>query len=159
MKCPFCGGMEHKVVDSRTGKDGLTIRRRRECGSCRRRFTTFEQVEDIPVMIVKKDGRRELFSRDKVRAGILRACEKRGVSLHAIEAFLEELERDLREREEKEIPASVIGEAVMRRLHDLDDVAYVRFASVYREFADVEDFVSELKSLRGRSGGEKEDTP
>lgn len=157
MKCPFCGGNEHRVVDSRPGKDGLTIRRRRECGGCKRRFTTFEQVEDIPVMVVKKDGRRELFSRDKVRAGILRACEKRGVGLHAIEGFLDELERDLREREEKEVPASVIGEAVMRQLQRLDDVAYVRFASVYREFADVEDFVSELKSLRDRGG--KTETP
>jgi transcriptional repressor NrdR len=144
--------MDHRVVDSRTGKDGLTIRRRRECGGCRRRFTTFEQVEDIPVMVVKKDGRRELFSRDKVRAGILRACEKRGVGINAIEGFLDELERDLREREEKEVPVSAIGEAVMRRLQRLDDVAYVRFASVYREFADVEDFVSELKSLRDRGG-------
>lgn len=157
MKCPFCGGNEHRVVDSRTGKDGLTIRRRRECGGCKRRFTTFEQVEDIPVMVVKKDGRRELFSRDKVRAGILRACEKRGVGIHAIEGFLDELERDLREREEKEVPVSVIGEAVMRQLQRLDDVAYVRFASVYREFADVEDFVSELKSLRDR-GGKTEDS-
>jgi transcriptional repressor NrdR len=144
--------MDHRVVDSRTGKDGLTIRRRRECGGCRRRFTTFEQVEDIPVMVVKKDGRRELFSRDKVRAGMLRACEKRGVGINAIEGFLDELERDLREREEKEVPVSVIGEGVMRRLQRLDDVAYVRFASVYREFADVEDFVSELKSLRDRGG-------
>ena len=152
MKCPFCGGMDHRVVDSRTGKDGLTIRRRRECGGCRRRFTTFEQVEDIPVMVIKKDGRRELFGRDKVRAGILRACEKRDVGIHDIEGFLDELERDLREREEKEVPVSVIGEAVMRRLQLLDAVAYVRFASVYREFADVEDFVSELKSLRDRDG-------
>jgi transcriptional repressor NrdR len=155
MKCPFCGRMDHRVVDSRTGKDGLSIRRRRECATCRRRFTTFEQVEDIPVMVVKKDGRRELFSRDKVRAGILRACEKRGVGIHAIENFLDDLERDLREREEKEIPASVIGESVMLRLHELDDVAYVRFASVYREFTDAEDFVSELKSLRERAGTKK----
>lgn len=155
MKCPFCGRMDHRVVDSRTGKDGLSIRRRRECATCRRRFTTFEQVEDIPVMVVKKDGRRELFSRDKVRSGILRACEKRGVGIHAIENFLDDLERDLREREEREVPASVIGEAVMLRLHELDDVAYVRFASVYREFTDAEDFVSELKSLRERAGTRK----
>jgi len=123
------------------------IRRRRECGHCRRRFTTYEQLEEIPVVIVKKDGRRENYSRDKVRRGILRACEKRNISINLIDHFLRELERDLRESDEKEILSRVVGEKVMARLHQLDDIAYVRFASVYREFKDVSDFVDELKSL------------
>ena len=147
MKCPFCSETLDKVIDSRSSKDGNIIRRRRECIECSRRFTTYEHIEEIPIMIVKKDGRREEFSRDKVRAGILRACEKRGVSVNTIDEFLDELERDLRETEEKEIPSHRIGEMVMNKLHELDDIAYVRFASVYREFKDVNDFVSELKSL------------
>ncbi|MCJ7830513.1 MAG: transcriptional regulator NrdR [Desulfobacterales bacterium] len=147
MKCPFCGETLDKVIDSRSSKDGSVIRRRRECIECSRRFTTYEHIEDIPIMIVKKDGRREEFNRDKVRAGILRACEKRGVSVNIVEEFLDELERDLRETEEKEIPSHRIGEMVMNKLHELDDIDYVRFASVYREFKDVNDFVSELKSL------------
>lgn len=150
MKCPFCGEVNNKVIDSRLSKDGNAVRRRRECIDCERRFTTFEHIEEIPVMIIKKDGRREIFSRDKVRLGILRACEKRGISMNAIEAFLDELERDLRESEEKEIPSRIIGEKIMSKLHDLDDVAYVRFASVYREFKDVNDFMSELKRLLDR---------
>lgn len=156
MKCPFCGEVNNKVLDSRLSKDGNAIRRRRECIDCRRRFTTFEHIEEIPVMIIKKDGRREIFNREKVRSGILRACEKRGISMNAIEAFLEELERDLRESEEKEIPSQEIGEKIMVKLHDLDDVAYVRFASVYREFKDVNDFMSELKRLLDREKDETE---
>jgi transcriptional repressor NrdR len=147
MKCPFCSETLDKVIDSRSSKDGSVIRRRRECIECSRRFTTYEHIEEIPIMIVKKDGRREEFNRDKVRAGILRACEKRGVSVNIVEEFLDELERDLRETEEKEIPSHRIGEMVMNKLHEVDDIAYVRFASVYREFKDVNDFVSELKSL------------
>lgn len=147
MKCPFCGEIDNKVIDSRLSKDNHVIRRRRECLLCSRRFTTYEQIEEIPVMIVKKDGRREVFSREKVRSGLQRACEKRDVSMHTIDAFIDELERDLRETGEKEIPSPVIGEKVMARLHDLDDIAYVRFASVYREFKDVNDFVDELKTL------------
>lgn len=147
MKCPFCRENDNKVIDSRLSRDGSAIRRRRECLSCNRRFTTYEYIEEIPLMIIKKDKRRELFSRDKVRAGLQKACEKREISMNLIEAFIEELERDLRESEEKEIPSTVIGEKVMKKLHDLDKVAYVRFASVYRDFKDVNDFVTELKTL------------
>ena len=147
MKCPFCGEMDNKVIDSRVSKDGSVIRRRRECLMCSRRFTTYEHIEEIPIMIIKKDGRREVFSRDKVRSGLKKACQKRDISMNVIEEFVDELERDLRETGEKEIPSSVLGEKVMIKLHELDDVAYVRFASVYREFKDVNDFVSELKSL------------
>lgn len=147
MKCPFCAENDNKVIDSRLSKEGNAIRRRRECISCGRRFTTYEYIEDIPLMIIKKDRRREVFSRDKVRSGISRACEKREVSMNQIEAFIEELERDLRESEEKEIPSRIIGEKIMSKLHDLDKVAYVRFASVYRDFKDVNDFVTELKTL------------
>lgn len=147
MKCPFCSEFEDKVIDSRLSRDGIEIRRRRECLGCERRFTTYERIEEVPVMLIKKDGRREVFSRDKVRSGILKACEKRDISVNVIEAFLDELERDLKETGEKEIPSHVIGEKVMAMLYKLDGIAYVRFASVYREFKDVNDFVSELKSL------------
>ena len=147
MKCPFCGEIDNKVIDSRLSKDGNVIRRRRECLLCSRRFTTYEHIEEIPVMIVKKDGRREVFSREKVRSGIKKACEKRDISMNVIEDVIDELERDLRETGEKEIPSSTLGEKIMLKLHEMDDVAYVRFASVYREFKDVNDFVSELKSL------------
>jgi transcriptional repressor NrdR len=147
MKCPYCGETDNKVMDSRLSKDGTVIRRRRECIDCSRRFTTYEHIEEIPVMIKKKDGRREVFNREKVRQGMARACEKRNVSVETIEEFIDNLERDLKEIEEKEIPSSVIGEKIMARLHELDDVAYVRFASVYREFKDVNDFFSELKKL------------
>ena len=147
MKCPFCGEIDNKVIDSRVSKDGSVIRRRRECLLCTRRFTTYEHIEEIPIMIIKKDGRREVFNREKVRSGIKKACEKRNISMNLIEEQVDEIERDLRETGEKEIPSSVIGEKIMATLHDLDDIAYVRFASVYREFKDVNDFVSELKSL------------
>ena len=147
MKCPYCSELDNKVIDSRLSKDGNVIRRRRECLVCERRFTTYEHIEEVPITIIKKDGRREVFNREKVAAGLKRACEKRNVSVNAIEEFLDELERDLKEMGEKEIPSTVVGERVMAKLHDLDDVAYVRFASVYREFKDVNDFVSELKTL------------
>ncbi|RJP45973.1 MAG: transcriptional repressor NrdR [Desulfobacteraceae bacterium] len=147
MKCPYCRENDNKVIDSRLSKDGNAIRRRRECIVCERRFTTYEYIEEIPLMIIKKDKRREPFNRDKVRAGIQRACEKREISMNDIESFLQEMERDLRESEEKEISSSVIGEKIMAKLHELDKVAYVRFASVYREFKDVNDFVNELKTL------------
>lgn len=147
MKCPFCGEIDNKVIDSRLSKNASVIRRRRECLICKRRFTTYEQIEEIPIMIVKKDDRREVFNRDKVRSGMKRACEKRNISMVVIEEFIDELERDLREIGEKEIQSHIIGEKIMEKLHDLDDVAYVRFASVYREFKDVNDFVSELKNL------------
>jgi transcriptional repressor NrdR len=147
MKCPYCGEIDNKVIDSRLSKDGSVIRRRRECIDCSRRFTTYEHIEEIPIMIIKKDGRREVFNREKVRTGINKACEKRNISMNVIEEFIDDLERDLREIGEKELPASVVGEKIMAKLHELDDVAYVRFASVYREFKDVNDFVAELRSL------------
>jgi transcriptional repressor NrdR len=147
MKCPFCGVMDNKVIDSRVSKDGEAIRRRRECMDCGHRFTTYEQIEEIPIMIVKKDGRREIFNREKVSAGIRRACEKLDVSMNTIDTIIDNLERSLRETGEKEIPSYVIGEQVMQKLHDLSDIAYVRFASVYREFKDVNDFVDELKRM------------
>ncbi|MFP4225591.1 MAG: transcriptional regulator NrdR [Desulfobacterales bacterium] len=147
MKCPFCRENDNKVIDSRLSRDGTAIRRRRECLACKRRFTTYEYIEEIPLMIIKKDKRRELFSRDKVRSGFKKACEKREISMNVIESFIEEIERDLRESEEKEIPSAIIGEKVMKKLHELDKVAYVRFASVYRDFKDVSDFVTELKTL------------
>ncbi len=147
MKCPYCGEIDNKVIDSRLGKDGNVIRRRRECLECSRRFTTYEHIEEIPIMIIKKDGRREIFSRDKIRSGIKKACEKRNISMNVIEDFIDDLERDLRETGEKEIPSTDLGEKIMIKLHEMDDVAYVRFASVYREFKDVNDFVSELKGL------------
>jgi transcriptional repressor NrdR len=153
MKCPYCGEIDNKVIDSRLSRDGDVIRRRRECILCSRRFTTYEHVEEIPIMIIKKDGRREVFSKEKVRSGIQKACEKRDISVNIIDEFVSELERDLRETGEKEIPAEVIGEKIMAKLHRLDDVAYVRFASVYRDFKDVNDFVSELKTLLSNGKG------
>jgi transcriptional repressor NrdR len=147
MKCPFCADTENKVIDSRLSKEGYVIRRRRECLACNRRFTTYERIEEIPLMIIKKDGRREEFNRDKIRTGITKACEKRNVSMNSIEDFLDELEQELRETGKKEISSAIVGERVINRLHDLDEIAYVRFASVYREFKDVNDFVQELKLM------------
>ena len=147
MKCPFCGEIDNKVIDSRVSKDGNVIRRRRECLMCNRRFTTYEHIEDIPIMIIKKDGRREVFNRGKVRSGLKKACEKRNISMNLIEEYVDELERDLRETGETEIPSSVLGEKIMHILHEVDDIAYVRFASVYREFKDVNDIVAELKNI------------
>jgi transcriptional repressor NrdR len=147
MRCPFCSEIQNKVIDSRLSKDGNVIRRRRECLLCGRRFTTYEQIEEVPLIIIKKDGRREIFSREKVASGLIKACEKRNISINAIEAIIDDLVRDMKETGEKEIPSSVIGEKVISKLHDLDDVAYVRFASVYREFKDVNDFFSELKRV------------
>ncbi len=147
MKCPYCSDMDNKVIDSRMTKEGNTVRRRRECLDCGRRFTTYERVEHLPLVLIKKDGRREPFSRSKVLVGVQKACEKRDISMNTLERFVDELERELQEMGEKEIPCSVVGERVIAKLHDLDDVAYVRFASVYREFKDINDFMSELKEL------------
>ncbi len=147
MKCPFCRKTENKVIDSRLCRDGHEIRRRRECLFCKRRFTTYERIEEIPLMIIKKDGRREPLSREKLATGLQKACEKRDISINTIETIIDEVERELRESGRKEIPSKVIGEKLMLRLHELDDIAYVRFASVYREFKDVDDFISELESL------------
>jgi transcriptional repressor NrdR len=147
MKCPFCRDLENKVIDSRLSKDGHIIRRRRECLRCERRFTTYERVEEMLPMIVKKDGRREVYDRLKVVAGLKKACEKRPVSMERIEQTADRIAHMLQERGEKEVPSSVIGEAIMKALYDLDKVAYVRFASVYRSFEDVNEFMRELKDL------------
>jgi transcriptional repressor NrdR len=147
MKCPFCANGENKVIDSRLSKDSSAIRRRRECLSCGRRFTTYEFVEEMLPTVVKKDGRRESFDRTKIRAGIKKACEKRPISIDAIEKAVENVERACQELQEKEITSSAVGELVMKELHDLDGVAYVRFASVYRQFRDVSEFMNELKDF------------
>ncbi len=147
MKCPFCGLIDDKVVDSRLNQEKNVVRRRRICSACSRRFTTYERIEDIPIMIVKKDERRERFSREKVRSGIIKACEKRNVSMNLIEAFIDDLEQDIKDNDVQETPSAIIGEKIMGWLHDLDAIAYVRFASVYREFKDVNDFIDELKLI------------
>ena len=147
MRCPFCRDLENRVVDSRLGKDGDAIRRRRHCEHCGRRFTTYERVEESLPMVVKKDGRREPFERGKIVSGLKRACEKRPVSVDTIEAVADKLERQLQEGGEREVTSREIGEALMRELHELDAVAYVRFASVYRSFRDVHEFMRELEDL------------
>lgn len=152
MKCPFCGHLEDKVVDSRaSSSDGTSIRRRRECLKCGQRFTTYEQVEEQALMVVKKDGRRERFDRKKLLAGLVKACEKRPVSMSDLERLVDTLELSLSQEFEREVPSREVGERVMRQLHELDPVAYVRFASVYREFKDAEQFVQELRALLSRS--------
>lgn len=150
MKCPFCSCDETRVIDSRLGKEGNNIRRRRECIACERRFTTYERVEEILPMVVKKDGRREPFDRTKITAGVRRACEKRPIPIETIEKLVDQLEMQLQESSEREIQAAVIGEAVMKALHDLDEIAYVRFASVYRQFKDINEFMQELTDILGR---------
>jgi transcriptional repressor NrdR len=147
MQCPYCRTPESRVVDSRLGKDGDVIRRRRHCDACSRRFTTYERVEVLLPMVVKKDDRREPFDRNKIVSGLQRACEKRPVSVDAIVAVADRIERWLQERGEREVRSSEIGEALMRELHALDGVAYVRFASVYRSFRDVHEFMHELEEL------------
>jgi transcriptional repressor NrdR len=147
MKCPFCANIENKVIDSRLSKDSSAIRRRRECLGCERRFTTYEFVEEVLPTVVKKDGRREPFDRAKILAGIKKACEKRPISIDAIEKILENVQNACQEYQDKEIASSAIGEIVMKELHGLDGVAYVRFASVYRQFRDVVEFVDELKDF------------
>lgn len=147
MKCPFCSYQEDKVVDSRTSKNGLAIRRRRECLQCGKRFTTYEQVEDTLPVVVKKDNRREPFDRFKIVAGMRKACEKRPISTEMIEQAVDEIEKVIQNRMEKEIASTEIGEQVMRKLADLDEVAYVRFASVYRQFKDINAFLEEVKHI------------
>ena len=147
MKCPYCAHLEDKVVDSREGKDGLVIRRRRECLRCGRRFTSYERIDEIPFMVVKKDGRRLPFDRNKVLAGLRKACEKRPVSPAALEEIADQVEQTVQESPEREIPTQAIGEKVIERLKEIDKVAYVRFASVYRQFEDVAQFMKELKDL------------
>lgn len=147
MKCPYCGHADTKVIDSRPAEDGGSIRRRRCCDVCGKRFTTYEKVETIPLIIIKKDNNREQYDRSKIEAGILRACYKRPVSADSIKRTIELIETDIFKLEEKEIPSHLIGEIVMDRLKELDEVAYVRFASVYREFKDVNTFMSEIKKI------------
>ncbi len=147
MRCPFCGHTEDRVIDSRLSQDGSVTRRRRECLKCSKRFTTYERVEEMLPMVIKKDGTREPFDRTKILTGIKKACEKRPVSMDAIEQAIDRIEARFIESGEKEIPSSAIGEAVMDALRALDEVAYVRFASVYREFRDINEFMKELKEL------------
>jgi transcriptional repressor NrdR len=147
VKCPFCAHLGDKVVDSRESKEGEVIRRRRECLDCGRRFTSYERIEEIPYMVIKKDGTRERFERQKLIAGLLKACEKRPVSVAAIDAVADRVESMMQERPEKEIPTAEVGAFVMEELKQLDKVAYVRFASVYRHFRDIGEFMNELKDL------------
>lgn len=147
MKCPYCSHMESKVVDSRPTEDGNVIRRRRECFSCAKRFTTYEKVEDIPLMVVKKAGHREPFDRNKILNGILRACEKRPVSMAQVETIVNAIETEVYQAADREIQSKEIGERIMMHLKDLDEVAYVRFASVYRQFKDLNTFMEELNKL------------
>ncbi|HUM84749.1 MAG TPA: transcriptional regulator NrdR [Lachnospiraceae bacterium] len=147
MKCPYCGKDETRVVDSRPVDDNTAIRRRRMCDSCRKRFTSYEKVETIPLIVIKKDQNREQFNRSKIEAGILRACHKRPISAQQIHEVVDAVETEVYNRGEREIPSSEIGEIVMSRMKDLDPVAYVRFASVYREFKDVNTFMDELKKF------------
>jgi len=147
MKCPFCAHVLDKVVDSRESKDGDAIRRRRQCLKCKRRFTSYERIDEIPSMVVKKDGRRERFDRQKVLAGILKACEKRPVSMSQLETIADNAETLVQESSEREVSTRVIGEMIMTELKSLDKVAYVRFASVYLDFKDIQEFMSELKEL------------
>ncbi len=153
MRCPYCGHLEDRVVDSREAQDGQATRRRRECLGCARRFTTYERIEEVLPQVVKKDGRREPFDRTKIVEGVAIACQKRPVSAEQVQALVSAAERELQELGEKEIRTSLIGEAVMRRLRELDEVAYVRFASVYRAFRDVGEFMTELEGLAKKGEG------
>jgi transcriptional repressor NrdR len=154
MRCPFCGHLEDRVVDSREAQEGQATRRRRECLGCTRRFTTYERIEEVLPQVVKKDGRREPFDRAKIVEGVAIACQKRPVSAEQVEALVSAVERQLQELGDREIRTTVIGELVMRRLRTLDEVAYVRFASVYRAFRDVGEFMAELEGLGRKPGGE-----
>ncbi len=147
MKCPFCSFLEDKVIDSRLSKDQTTIRRRRECLSCGKRFTTFEKIEINPPLIIKRDGRREAYKREKIELGLQKACEKRPVAIDDIEKIINTIEQTLQESGEKEVASSVIGEKIMQLLKELDDVAYIRFASVYRQFKDINEFIQELQGM------------
>ena len=147
MKCPFCGKENTRVIDSRPADDGSSIRRRRQCDECSKRFTTYEKVETIPLVVIKKDNNRETYDRSKIEAGVLRACHKRPVSASQITQLIDEVETEIFNMEEKEIPSMIIGEIVMNKLKDLEAVAYVRFASVYREFKDINSFMDELKKV------------
>ena len=147
MKCPFCFTLDSKVVDSRPTDEGSVTRRRRECISCSKRFTTYEKIENLPILVVKKDGRREAFDSNKIMSGLLRACEKRPLSIHRLEATVEDIEKQVYNSLEREISSQAFGEMVMDKLRELDEVAYVRFASVYRQFKDINTFMDELNKL------------
>jgi len=147
LKCPFCSHLDDKVIDSREGRDGETIRRRRECLKCQRRFTTYERIDEIPYMVVKKDGRRERFDRQKILQGLLKACEKRPVATPKLEALVDEVEAFVQESPDRERTTTEVGSLLMQRIKKLDKVAYVRFASVYSDFKDVKEFMAELKGL------------
>ena len=155
MKCPFCDNIDTKVIDSRPAEDGHAIRRRRVCGKCDSRFTTYEKVEEVILMVIKRDGSRQAFDRMKVMNGIIKACEKRPVSMDTIEYMVDQIERGLNNMMKKEVESSFIGELIMKQLREVDQVAYVRLASVYRDFADVETFVAEIEKLRGQERKEK----
>ena len=147
MRCPYCKQLDSRVIDSRSSDEGLSIRRRRECPHCGRRFTTYETVEQLPLFVIKMDGRRELFNRDKLLNGLIRSCEKRDISVERINVLASRIEREIRNTVEQEIPTKLIGETVMKYLKDFDEVAYIRFASVYRKFADLNTFRDELEGL------------
>lgn len=149
MRCPYCSSLDNKVVDSRIGKEGDSIRRRRECLKCEGRFTTYERVEEVLPSVIKKDGRRETYDRMKILNGLKKACEKRPVSVEALDKTVSDIEKSLQDKGFKEIPSTAIGEEVMEHLHKLDEVAYVRFASVYRSFKDINEFMAELKDILG----------
>jgi transcriptional repressor NrdR len=155
MKCPYCGHVQDKVVDSREGKEGLVIRRRRECLGCRKRFTSYERIEEIGFRLIKKDGRREVFDRQKLMGGLIKACQKRPISLAALETIVDEVEAMLQESPDKELTTDRVGAHVMLRLRELDKVAYVRFASVYRRFEEPTDFLEELKGLLDQKKAEE----
>src|SRR3989442_126012 len=150
MRCPKCGSVEDKVVDSRLSKDGFSIRRRRECVVCEHRFTTYEEIERADIRVIKRDGRGEPFDRHKLLSGIMKACEKRPISVEKLESTVEEIIHDLETHHPREVPSSVIGAKVMEKLHELDEVAYVRYASVYRHFQDIGEFINEIQSLGRR---------
>jgi len=147
MKCPYCGNLDSRVIDSRISRDKNAIKRRRECDSCKKRFTTYEKVEEMELMVVKKDGRRELFSRNKIIDGIKKACQKRPISIQQIEEFVDNIETFFQEKGRKEIPSKEIGEMVISKLKEWDEVAYVRFASVYKQFKDIQEFLEELEDI------------
>jgi transcriptional repressor NrdR len=147
MKCPYCSYLESRVLDSRPTEEGTAVRRRRECVQCLKRFTTYEKIEEVPLVVVKKDGRREPFNRNKILNGLLKACEKRPVPMDVLERAADEIERDLRSTLDREVDSKVIGEMVMEKLRTIDEVAYVRFASVYRQFKDINRFMEELEKL------------
>lgn len=155
MRCPYCGAGDDRVVDSRESREGAVIRRRRECNACERRFTSYETVEEIPLLVVKKDGRREPFDRNKLLRGLMKACEKRPVETKTLEEICDALESELSAHEPREMTTVELGARIMEKLKDIDQVAYVRFASVYRRFEDLGDFVDELKALLGRAPGGK----